>query len=312
MPSKEDDPSTLKLAWLRYAVVAAIHAAMRALVQLPLDLQLGLGKRLGIVAWRLAGGRRRVAARNIELCFPELAETERDALVKRHFEALGASLAETAMGWFGDKETIRRVVRIEGAEHLAAALERGKGVILYSAHFTCIEFCFPALRVLCPRLTGMYKAQKNPLMTRIMNRGRAGNADELIPKDNVRAVLKNLKRNAVVWYAADQSYGGKGSELIPFFNEPAMTNTAVWRIAKASGAVVLPYFFRRLPDDSGYVASIDAPLDDFPTDDAAADVARLTRRIEEYIRLCPEQYWWIHKRFKGRPEPYPDAYGAAG
>jgi KDO2-lipid IV(A) lauroyltransferase len=309
MPSK--DPSALKFAPLRYAVVILMHLGMRLIVLLPLGLQLRLGKRAGALAWCLAGGRRRIAARNIELCFPELSETEREALVKRHFGALGASVIETAMGWFGSRKTIRRVVRIEGTHHLHDALARGKGVVLYSAHFTCIEFCFPALRPLCPRLTGMYKAQKNPVMTRLMNRARAKNVDELISKDNVRAMLRNLKRNAVVWYAADQSYGGKGSELIPFFSEPAMTNTAVWRIAKSSGAVVLPYFFRRLPDDSGYVADIGAPLEGFPSDDAAGDIRRLTRTLEDYIRLCPEQYWWVHKRFKGRPEPYPDVYEAA-
>jgi KDO2-lipid IV(A) lauroyltransferase len=285
---------------------------MRVAVLLPLGLQLRLGKRFGTLAWRLARGRRRVAQRNIELCFPELSPAEHEALVKKHFEALGASVVETAMGWFGSEKAIRRRVRIEGVAHLHEALERGKGVILYSAHFTCIEFCFPALRPLCPRLTGMYKAQRNPVMTRVMNRGRARNVDELISKDNVRAMLRNLKRNAVVWYAADQSYGGKGSELIPFFSQPAMTNTAVWRMAQSTGAAVLPYFFRRLPDDSGYIATIGAPLEGFPSDDAAGDVRRLIARLESYIRLCPEQYWWVHKRFKGRPEPYPDVYEAAG
>src|SRR5690606_13335221 len=94
----------------------------------------------------------------------------------------------------------------------------------------------------------------------------------------------------------------------PFFNEPAMTNTAICRIAKSSGATVLPYFYRRLPDDSGYVVQIGAPLPDFPSEDPAHDVERLTRLLEDHIRQCPEQYWWIHKRFKGRPAPYPDVY----
>lgn len=296
------------MARLRRSVVVVAHLGMRAVVRLPLRVQLRAGKRLGTAAWYLFRGRRRVAARNVEICFPELSAAERDALVKRHFEALGASIVETAMGWFGDVDTIRRVVRIEGVEHLEAALARGKGVVLYSAHFTCMEFCFPALRALCPRLTGMYKEQKNPTMTRIMNRGRARNVDELIAKDNVRAIFRNLKRNAVVWYAADQSYERKGAALIPFFHEPAMTNTAIWRIAKSSGAAVLPYFLRRLADDSGYVVTIGAPLQDFPSEDALADVGRLTRLLEGYIRSCPEQYWWVHKRFKGRPAPYPNVY----
>ncbi len=300
-----------RYAGLRRAIVLTTHLVMRLVVRLPLRTQLRLGKRLGAAGRRLLMSRRRVALRNLELCFPELSADEREALVDRHFESLGASIVETAMGWFGDVETIRRVVRIEGREHLEAGLARGKGVVLFSAHFTPMEFCFPALRALCPRFTGMYKAQKNPTMTRIMNRGRARNADELIDKDNVRAIFRNLKRNAVVWYASDQSYDRKGAELIPFFGEPAMTNTAIWRLAKASGATVLTFFLRREADDSGYVAEIGPPLEGFPSEDPVADVARLTRRLEDYIRLCPDQYFWVHKRFKGRPAPFPDVYAAS-
>ncbi len=300
--------ANFKYAGLRRAFVLTAHLAMRLVVRLPLRTQLRLGRRLGAAGGHLFGSRRRVVQRNLELCFPELSAAERAALVERHFESLGASIVETAMGWFGDVETVRRSVRIEGRDHLEAALARGKGVILFSAHFTPMEFCFPALRDLCPRFTGMYKPQKNPTMTRIMNRGRARNADELIDKDNVRAIFRNLKRNAVVWYAADQSYDRKGAELIPFFGEPAMTNTAIWRLAKSSGATVLTFFLHRLPDDSGYVAEIGPPIENFPSDDPAANVARLTRRLEDYIRRCPEQYFWVHKRFKGRPAPYPNVY----
>jgi KDO2-lipid IV(A) lauroyltransferase len=140
-----------------------------------------------------------------------------------------------------------------------------------------------------------------------MNKGRGRFYDTLFSKDSLREMLRNLRDNAVVWYASDQSYGGKSSALIPFFNEPAMTNTAISRIAKASGAAVLPYFCRRLPDDT-YEMSIGAPLPDLPSDDEVRDTRRLTQVLESYIRLCPEQYWWIHQRFKGRPAPLPDLY----
>jgi len=296
------------LAAPRYAVVRLMHAGLRALVLLPFERQLRIGTRLGAAARHLLPKRRRIAERNIEICLPELSAEERDALVKRHFESLGASLAEMAMGWFGPVEEIRKRVRIEGEEHLRAAIDKGKGVILFSAHFTTLELCVPVLRPLCPRLAGMYKPQRNPAMNRVINRGRSRNMDEMFSKDNVRAMMRNLSRNAVVWYASDQSYGRKGSVLIPFFNEPAMTNTAICRIAKHSGATVLPFFFRRLPGDAAYVVDVGAPLDDFPSDDPAEDVARLTRLLEDYIRLCPEQYWWVHQRFKGRPAPYPDLY----
>ena len=298
---------TTKLAWLRYAIASLGYVSMRALVLLPFGWQLAIGRGLGRAAHALLSARRRVASRNLAVCFPDLAVDARERLVVEHFAALGMSMIEMSMGWFGSPDSIRRRVRIDGAEHLAAALAQGNGVILFSAHFTTFEFFWAALAPLCPRLCGMYKWQRNPVMNTVMNRGRGRYFDTLFAKDNVRTMLRSLRDNAVVWYASDQSYGGKGSTLLPFFNEPAMTNTAIGRIAKASGAAVLPYFCRRLDADH-YVMSIGAPLDGLPSGDDAADTLRLTKLLEDYIRLCPEQYGWIHQRFKGRPETLPDLY----
>jgi KDO2-lipid IV(A) lauroyltransferase len=215
-----------------------------------------------------------------------------------------------ATGWFGAPTSVRRRVRIDGAEHLQAALAAGRGVILLSAHFTTFEFYWAALRPLCTRLCGMYKWQRNPVMNDVMNRGRGRYFDHLFDKDSVRDMLRDLKNNDVVWYAPDQSYSGKNSALLPFFDVPAMTNTAIGRIAKASGAVVLPYFCRRI-DSAHYVMSIYPPLDGFPSGDDARDTRRFMALLEDYVRLCPEQYWWIHQRFKGRPAPLPDLYATA-
>ncbi len=302
---------SLPLALPRYAVACVVYVMMRAVVLLPVERQLAIGRQLGRLAQRVMGKRRRIAARNLEICMPELSAEQRALLVDRHFEALGASVMETAMGWFGPLDEILRRVTVRGEEHLKAALENGRGVILYSAHFTTMEFNFPALRPLCPRITGMYKMQRNPVINRFMTRGRLRSAHETFSKDNVRAMYRNLRQNAVVWYASDQSYGSKGASLVPFFGVPAMTNTAICRIASRTGAIVLPYFYRRLPGDAArYVVDIFPPLDSFPSADPAADVARLNHMLEDYIRLCPEQYWWIHQRFKGRPAPYPDVYAA--
>jgi KDO2-lipid IV(A) lauroyltransferase len=294
----------------RYAAALLGYAWMRSVVLLPFAWQLAFGKRLGRLARRVLRERRQIAARNLEICFPELSDAERERLLRAHFEALGASLVEMSMGWFGSEETVRRHVQVVGAEHLRSALERGRGVILFSAHFTTFEFFWPALAPLCTRLCGMYKTQRNPIMNRMMNKGRLRNYAALFTKNNVREMLRELARNSVVWYAADQSYGGKASALIPFFAEPAMTNTAISRIAKASGATVLPYFCRRLPDEETYLMQIGAPLDDLPSDDPASDTRRLIGLLEDYIRGCPEQYWWIHQRFKGRPAPFPDVYAS--
>jgi KDO2-lipid IV(A) lauroyltransferase len=299
----------VKFASLRYAIVWVGYAWMRCVVLLPFAWQLRLGRALGRLTRRLAPARRRVVARNLAVCFPEMSEAERERVLAAHFEALGASLVEMSMGWFGAPETVRQRVRVEGREHLEAALANGRGVILFSAHFTTFEFFWPALAPLCTRLCGMYKWQRNPVMNEVMNRGRGRYFGTLFAKDNVREMLRSLRDNAVVWYASDQSYGGKSSALIPFFNEPAMTNTAISRIARASGAAVLPYFCRRLADDT-YVMDIGAPLPDLPSNDEVQDTRRLTQSLENYIRLCPEQYWWIHQRFKGRPAPLPDLYAA--
>ena len=299
---------TGKFVALRFAIAWLIYLFMRSIVLLPFSWQLALGKRLGASAEHLLASRRRVVERNLAVCFPALSAKQRELLLTAHFEALGASFIEMAMAWFGSESTIRDLVRIEGAQHLSEALQKGRGVILYSGHFTSFEIFFPVLAPLCTRLCGMYKSQHNWMMDKMMRRGRERNFDHLFENDSVREMLRELAANSVVWYASDQSYTQKGSALIPFFNEPAMTNTAISRIAKASGATLLPYFCKRLADDSAYVMSIGPEPDDFPSDDPGIDARRLIKLLEDFILTCPEQYWWIHRRFKGRPPPHPDIY----
>jgi len=302
---------TLKFARLRYAFGWCTYASMRAIVLLPMSVQVALGKGVGRAIGHLLPARRRIVARNLEACFPGMPPADRGRLVSAHFAALGASVVEMASGWFAKPETVRHRIRVEGAEHLHAALEKGKGVILFGAHFTSIEYFWAALRVLCPRICGMYKWQRNPVMNDAMYRGRSQYCDEMFAADNIRGFLRALKRNYVAWYASDQSHSGKSSALVPFFGVPAMTNTAISRIAKASGAVVLPYFCRRVGNGSEYVMTIAAPVAGFPSGDDAHDARDMVKLLEDYIRLCPEQYWWVHKRFKGRPAPYPDIYARA-
>jgi KDO2-lipid IV(A) lauroyltransferase len=300
------------LAPIRFAIVWLFFAWMRLLVLLPLRAQLAICMAVGGFTGRLIRRRRRIVDTNLALCFPELSTTEREHLTQEHFRSLGASLAEMAMGWYGPVDEIRRRVTIVGLEHLQAGLDRGRGVILFSGHFTSFEIFFPVLAPLCPRFCGMYKEQTNPSMNRIMTAGRMRNVDEVFAKDNPRQMLRALAKNSVAWYASDQSFAEKGAALIPFFGEPAMTNTAISRIARISGATVLPYFPLRLPGQDRYRLTIAPPLPDFPSDDPIEDTRRLTEQLESFVREAPEQYWWVHQRFKARPSPYPDVYAATG
>jgi KDO2-lipid IV(A) lauroyltransferase len=281
---------------------------MRASVWLPYGWQLGLAKGMGGLMFRIARNRRSYARANLAACFPQRSETEIDALLRAHFAALGASLAEMALGWFASPGKLASLTRIVGEQHLNEALQRGKGVILYTAHFTTLEVCGPTLKQLCPDLCAMYRPHRNLLLDDVFRRGRLRSASEVIAKDNVRAMIRCLKRNGVVWYAPDQSYRGKQSELVEFFGEPAMTNVATSQLARLTGAAVVPYFPRRLPGNAGYELVFGPRLEDFPGEDPIADATRLNRLLEDHIQSCPEQYYWVHRKFKGRPPPYPDIY----
>ncbi len=278
---------------------------------LPFRWQVAIGKRFGRILKALLRKTPRAALRNLEVCFPELTDAERAGLLARHFEALGVSLAEVALGWFAPIERLRKLVRVEGRENLERAQRAGNGVILFVAHFTSLEIGVAMLEDLSPPCAAMYRPQGNAMIDTMVRRGRRRFLNESIPRDNVRALVRTLRNDSTVVYLPDHSYVGSNNELLPFFGEPAVTNTATSKLAKLSGATVLAYFFRRLPDDSGYELTIAPPLAGFPSNDPIDDTRRLVAQLEEYIRLAPEQYLWTYRRFKGRPAGYPDIYRAA-
>ena len=292
----------------RYWGVWIIWLWTHVIACMPLAWQLQIGKRLGHLLIKIKKRERATAERNLQVCFPELTDAERAALLIRHFEAVGASFAEMATGWYWPIEKLQQIITVEGREHLDAARAKGKGIILLGAHFTTLEIGVSILEVLAPGCTSMYRPQRNRMMDVLIRRGRSRFSDNQIPRDNVRALLRSLKDNRTLVYTPDQTYLGNQSALLPFFGEPALTNVATSKLAKISGATMLPYFFRRLDDDSGYVVNIGAPLPGFPSDDPAADTQKWVTLLEDYIRLAPEQYLWLYKKFKRRPASFPDLY----
>ncbi|HZF30999.1 MAG TPA: lipid A biosynthesis lauroyl acyltransferase [Gammaproteobacteria bacterium] len=308
-PSAVTDDLSLARFWApRYWPTWAVLLAMHVTARLPFRWALAFGRGFGRVLRRAKRREDRTAARNLEICFPELTAAERAALLDRHFEAVGMSFAEMAMGWFWPIERLLEHVEISGAEHVERALAAGKGVLMVGGHFTTLEVGVAVIESFVPNCATMYRPQRNAMMDVMIRRGRSRFARTQIPRDNVRALLRSLRDNWAVMYMPDQTYLGKQSQLLPFFGEPALTNTATSRLAAVSGAAVLPYFFRRLPDDSGYRVEIGEPLADFPSADPAADTLRLVATLEAAIRKAPEQYLWLYKKFKGRPPPLPDAY----
>lgn len=275
---------------------------------LPFPWQLAIGGQTGRWIGRVARRRRRIAEINLQLCFPELLPTQRADLLGAHFAALGIGLFETAMAWWAPDDKLRRLARVEGLEHLQQALDRGKGVILLTGHFTPLELGARFITWHQP-FHALYRPHKNPLYEAVMHRERERRS-RLPPlaREDLRGLLRAFKQARAVWYAPDQNHGIRNSVFVPFFGIPTCTITATSRLAALSGAAVVPYFPRRLPGARGYEVVIVPALEDFPSGDITADTRRINELLEHYIRKAPEQYLWVHRRFKTRPPGQPGYY----
>jgi KDO2-lipid IV(A) lauroyltransferase len=278
---------------------------------LPWRFSLALHKRLG----RWLGGRSRkstaMVEENLALCFPALLPAERTALAGEYFANMGACVAELGLAWFGSIERIQALFEVEGTEHLERALADGHGVFLCAGHFTPIELASVAVAEYVPRYALLYNRRRSRLLSEMQRRSRERYSDVAFEKRNLRPLLRSLRENSVVWFSADEAQTGKSSALIPFFGEPALTNTALNRLARLSGARLVPLFFCRKADDSGYRLRFEPPLENFPSEDAVADTRRLVALLEEQIRECPAQYLWKQKRFRRRREEPADSHRMA-
>lgn len=274
---------------------------LRIVNQLPHSIQIKTGQGLGYLAQFISRRRRHITLVNIQLCFPELSKKEQKKLVSQSFASIGAGVIEMGLAWWAPMRRLDKLYTITGLEHLEPAFSKGKGIIVLGAHFTTLD--------LIGRLSSMnypfsvtYREMKNQLVNKIMKEKREGMFVESIDRHDIRRYLKILKNNGALWYAPDQDYGRKHSVFAPFFGVPAATIKATARLARLSGATVLPCFQYRLPDGKGYRIEIQPPLSNFPSDDDVADATKVNQILEAAIRKCPDQYLWQHRRFKTRPE----------
>lgn len=275
-------------------------ALVRGVARLPLPWLQRLANALGWLASGLLVTRRHIAARNLALCFPELDERQRAALLAANLRDSGRMLVEFSLAWFGSEAKIAAIpCRVDGLEHLEQARAQGRGVLLVGGHFSHLELCarLVSRRI---RISGMYRVMDDAVFEQAVLAARLRYAQTMFTKDELRATVKYLKRGGTVWYAPDQDMRGKESVFVPFFGVPASTITATHHLARLSGAQVLPFFHRREADGS-YTLRLEAPLADFPSDDVVADTARVNEAIEAMVREAPAQYLWLHKRFKTRP-----------
>jgi Kdo2-lipid IVA lauroyltransferase/acyltransferase len=305
-----EPPRSLLGFWQpRYWPTWGFVAWLRLSAAMPLRFNLAVHRVGGRVLYSLARRQRHIARRNLEICFPQLASAEREDLLRRQFESVGMSIGEIAFAWFASDLRIPKHFTVRGLEHVTAALAQGKGAILYTGHFTSLEICGRPLKLALPNFTIMFSRRSNALLDEIQRRGRLLVAHEAVPSDNVRALLRALKRNAAVWYAPDQ-VNARG-ELVPFFGEPAMTSLTTSKLARLSGAPIVPFSNRRSDSRGHWELEFHAPLHELPTADALADTRVLVGLLENFIRAAPEQYQWFNRRFKGRPAGWPDLYRRA-
>ncbi|CAK0774174.1 Lipid A biosynthesis lauroyltransferase [Gammaproteobacteria bacterium] len=277
----------------------------RAIATLPYDWQLSLGAVIGTRLGQWVSSRRHTVEINLKLCFPELSQVERDQLANRHFASLGMGMIEMAMSWWLKDEELSPLVHIEGEVHFWEALSKGKGVIFLTGHSTTLEISGHLLAIRLP-FEAMYRPLRNPLANAAMLRARLKRSPKLIALNDIRGMVRSLKAGSAIWYATDQDQGGGHSVFVPFFGQLAATLSTTSRLAKATGAAVVPYWPTRTPEGQ-YHLQIFPALEDFPTE-ATQDTARLNLLLEDWIRCAPEQYLWAHRRFKTRPPGFPDLY----
>jgi Kdo2-lipid IVA lauroyltransferase/acyltransferase len=268
-----------------------------------------LGSLIGRLGWRLVASRRRVALRNLELCFPELPPDQRMRLAREHFRWLGRSLLERGLLWYASPARLRRLIHVEGDVHLAE--RSAKPVMWLAPHFMALDVAGASV-LLFQKKKGIsiYQRQSNAVLDKALRRGRLrlGNAEIFARDDAGRALVRAIRRGDGFFNLPDMDFGTRDAAFVPFFGIEATTLLAPSRMARALDMVVQPVVAEILPGGAGYRVRFEAPWPDFPTEDAVADAARMNRWIEGEIRQNPAQYLWVHRRFKTRPPGEPSLY----
>lgn len=274
---------------------------------LPLSALAAIGNGFGTLLYALGRERRRVCLINLARCLPQLSARERDALARRHFRAFARTFLERAILWWGSPARVRQLVRIEGMEHFEAV--RGGPLILLAPHFVGLDMGWTRL-ALESDMVSIYSRQKNEVFNAAMYAGRLrfGRQTLLSRQEGVRPALRAMQAGRPFYYLPDMDYGQRDTIFVPFFGVGAATITGVSRLARLAGARVLPCITRMLPGGAGYTVRFLPAWENYPGASIEADTRRMNAFVEEQVRQMPEQYLWVHKRFKTRPPGEPSWY----
>ena len=283
--------------WLLWLGVFII----RLWVMLPIKWQLYVGRGLGILIYWLASNRRHIAEVNISLCFPQKSLSARNALVKASFKGLGMGIMEAFIAWFMPEHRFKKIIfSWAGEARTIELVKNGHGIMGLGGHFTCLEIAARFFGERVP-LNLVYKQSRHPFFEYIVAKGRAPHSQSFIRHTNVKGMVRCLRDHKVLWYAPDQDFGLQRSVWTTFFGVPTATVAGVSVLARSGHAEVIPVYFRRLPT-GGYEGVSLEPLSNFPSGDEAADAQQWQALLEDFIRKYPDQYLWMHRRFKTRPE----------
>lgn len=281
----------------------------RLITLFPYPVLIILGTVIGLFFYAIPSRRKIIARRNIEICFPDLSITEQRAMLRANFISTGIAVKEVGISWWWSKKRFAKLLHFEGHENLEAV--KGRGVMLLGIHFTTLEIGAAAMSTLI-EMDGMYRAHGNPVYDFLQARGRLSKGTGggvVYERRDVRGTMKALKNGRALWYGPDQDYGLNQGLFVPFFNVQAATVYATARFAEKTGAAVVPFSHIRLPGFQGYKITIHPALENFPVGDDLVDTTRINKIVEEFVMLQPEQYLWVHRRFKNRPEGEADLYG---
>tara|TARA_R110000803_G_scaffold65732_2_gene126942 strand:- start:26083 stop:27021 length:939 start_codon:yes stop_codon:yes gene_type:complete len=291
--------------WLTWIGVLVLYT----ISWLPYRFQLFLGKMIGRLLYKIGSSRKKVALRNLELCFPDMPDAERQVMLKRNFENTGIALLETGMGWWWPNWRVKNKIKIIGLEHIEAAQKQGKGILLLAMHYLSVEINCRGIGSGHPMVV-FYRPHNNPLMEYFQFRGRGRSNKYMLGKRDVKGLLRALKDGEACIYLPDQDYGRSRSIFVPFFAVPeAASTTGTLIFARQKNTQTHMIIPTRNDDGSGYTLEIKPMLENFPTGDDTADVKRVNQELEKAIMVKPEQYMWLHRRFKTRPnEDDPSLY----